>query len=351
MSGATTGWNQSNASTAAWLEGARQLSEEGRLAWLLGRGLVQALESIDGQQGTKYNPSTVLTQLRDWVQMTPGNAAALQAHASHNGSRRENGADDKSKRIKRKEPVSTAPFSWQHASTRRLEDRAYPVVFIGAQQVRGVWCSLALGVDLQGNKYLLGGREDAQTITLLAELATRGLSADDGLLVVTDGSRRLDEAVDNHWRGQARVQHCLYRLRQDLLAHCPESEHTFIEQALHTASHQTPGEGRAALQALHQRLRPHYPGAAERLERSLNAALTVACLEISPLLRKYLQIQGMIRVAFDRGMEWGDKSGRGLHALFAGLNSWLQRTRRFYARHELPQLAERLRLVGEETRS
>lgn len=204
-----------------------------------------------------------------------------------------------------KKTKRTAPFSWRDASTRRLDDRAYPVVFIGARQVRGAWCSLALGVDLQGNKHALGGRDDAQSASLLDELATRGLGAKEGLLVVTDGGRRVDDAVNRGWRGQALTQHCLYRLRQDLLAHVSEQEHPFVEQSLDTVRLQTVDEGRAALQSLHRRLETDFPGAAARLGRSVNAALTVARLGVSPLLRKYLQIQGMIRFAFERSVNGG----------------------------------------------
>lgn len=349
MAKSTIGQNGQNEGMAAWLEGARQLSEEGRLAWLLGQGLMQALDVVSRQEATAPNPAAVLTQLRGWVQVTPGNRALAQDPLSNAAGMRGNSAGGKTKLLKRKQAKSTTPFSWRHASTRRLDDRAYPIVFVGSQQVRGVWCSLALGVDLKGNKYALGGREDAQSASLLADLAARGMGAEEGLLVVTDGGRRVDEAVNRHWRGQARIQHCLYRLRRDLLAHVPESEHPRVEQAVDTASRQPFPEARAALQALHRRLEPDYPGASERLGRSLAAALTVASLGVSPLLRKYLQIQGMIRVAFERAVQWGDISGRGLDAVASGLGSWLQRTRRFYAQHELPQLAEQLRRASEET--
>lgn len=343
MTRSATGQKVQGDNMAAWLDGARRLSEEGRLAWLLGQGLTQALGAVDGQEGSKVDPAAVVAQLRSWVQKTPENTTALAPSAGPRGHH----VHGKTKQSKRKAAAST--FSWQYAATRRLEDRAYPIVFVGARQVRGSWCSLALGVDLQGNKHVLGGRDDAQSAALLGELAARGLGADDGLLVITDGNRRLDEAVESHWRGQARVQHCLYRLRHDLQAHAPAAEHPFIEQALHSASLQNPEEARSALEALHQRLDSNYPGAAKRLSRSLDAALTAANLGTGPLLRKYLQIQGMLRSAFERSVQWGGVSGNGLAAVTAGLGVWLQRTRRFQAQSELPQLAKRLRRTGKGT--
>src|SRR5690625_4044037 len=168
----------------AWLEGARQLSEEGRLAWLLGQGLTQALNTVSGQRAAAPDPAAVLAQLRGWTQSAPDNATAWQVTPSDAAARHGSNVQSKSKPVGRKKTKRTAPFSWRDASTRRLDDRAYPVVFIGSRPVRGSWCSLALGIDLQGNKHALGGREDAQSFALLEEIATRGLGAEDGLLVV-----------------------------------------------------------------------------------------------------------------------------------------------------------------------
>jgi hypothetical protein len=61
-------------------------------------------------------------------------------------------------------------------------------------------CVVALGIDADGVKHPLGISEGATEnkavcARALADLAERGLSADDGLLVVIDGSKTLRAAV------------------------------------------------------------------------------------------------------------------------------------------------------------
>lgn len=105
--------------------------------------------------------------------------------------------------------------------------------------------------------------------------------------------------------------------------------------------------GRKRIVDLLEKLGDH-PGAAARLERSLDACLTVASLGVADLLRKHLQIQGMVRVAFAKAVSLGRSEASGLEAITSGIGAWLKGTRRFYAADELPDLADRLHRAGQE---
>ena len=329
-----------------WIEGARQLSEEGRLAWLLGQGLQEALASIAREGGSAEDGATVAAQLRTWVTTASRAVTSLSmdSRPPEVSATRSTRATTKSRTVKK----SASVFSWSHACTQRLDDRSYPVVFVGTMQIRKAWASLALGVDLNGNKHVLGGRDDTDVASLISDLAVRGLASQEGLLAVTDGSRRLDEAIERTWKGRARVQHCLYRLQRDLRDHAPDTERAVIERAFEAARRLPADEAQMALEDLHEQLRVAHPGASARMERSLKPALTVARLGVSDRLREQLQIQGVLRSACEQALKRGNQSATGLEAITSGLGAWLERARRFYDREALPTLAERLRGINQE---
>lgn len=102
-------------------------------------------------------------------------------------------------------------------------DSVYPVVFIDALMIKvrdGSVANrpayLAVGIDLDGRKHILGvwiGDTDAEGSKywagVLSELRNRGL--DDVLIVVCDGLRGLPEAIEATWP-QATVQTCVVHL-------------------------------------------------------------------------------------------------------------------------------------------
>jgi transposase-like protein len=82
---------------------------------------------------------------------------------------------------------------------------------------------IALGVTLDGDKVPLGfvqtGTEHATPLTAFLEgLKERGLRADQGLLVVIDGSKGLRKAVATVFGPQALVQRCQWHKRENVVA-------------------------------------------------------------------------------------------------------------------------------------
>jgi transposase len=80
----------------------------------------------------------------------------------------------------------------------------------------------------------------------------------------------------------------------------------------------------------------------QRLQRSMEASLTVARLGVAPPLRGHLEQQGVIRVVC-RQTAQAQPGRAGLEAVAAGLGAWLQRTRRLVGYQALADLATQLR--------
>ena len=58
----------------------------------------------------------------------------------------------------------------------------------------------------------------------LADLVSRGLSAEDGLLDVIDGAKALSAAVNEPFGGFAAVQRCTLHKRRNIADHLPDRQ-------------------------------------------------------------------------------------------------------------------------------
>ena len=128
---------------------------------------------------------------------------------------------------------------WQH----RPLDAVYPILYIDALVVKvrtsGTVINrpayLAVGVDLEGRKHVLGvwlgdGGEGAKFwLSVLSELKTRGL--DDVIFVCCDGLKGLPDAIEATWP-QASVQTCTVHLIRASLRYCSWQHRKTIAGAL-----------------------------------------------------------------------------------------------------------------------
>jgi putative transposase len=86
---------------------------------------------------------------------------------------------------------------------------------------------IALGIDAQGQKHVLGLREgttENSTVVraLLSDLVDRGLSPDRPLLFAIVGAKALRKAITAVFGSSAIVQRCLVHKRRNVLDHLPE---------------------------------------------------------------------------------------------------------------------------------
>jgi putative transposase len=155
----------------------------------------------------------------------------------------------------------------------------------------------------------LGGRDREQGVCrrALADLQGRGLSANDGLLVVIDGSKALRAAVRDAFGERAAVQRCRIHKRRNVLAHLPEGERPWVKRKLSEAwALQDADTAERRLRELARALEAKRPGAAASLREGLVETLAITGLGLSidsalaRTLRSTNPIESMLSVSRER---------------------------------------------------
>jgi putative transposase len=176
---------------------------------------------------------------------------------------------------------------------------------------------VALGIDADGNKHVLGVREGATEnaaacTALLADLRDRGLRTDRPTLVVIDGSKALAKAVRNVFGDRAIVQRCQAHKTRNVVDQLPDEMKPSVRQALRDAyAASDAGRARTMLTNLVRRLRDDHPGAASSLEEGLDETLAVKRLVLPKKLERQLSttnaienLMGSVRQLSGRVKRW-----------------------------------------------
>jgi putative transposase len=86
---------------------------------------------------------------------------------------------------------------------------------------------------------------------LVADLAARGLDAEQGILFVVDGGKALDTAIRKVFGGKALLQRCRRHKERNVTDHLPEAEQLLVLRQLRAAwAEPDPDRATAALEAL-----------------------------------------------------------------------------------------------------
>jgi hypothetical protein len=329
------GWRQRRDAVQQW-------TDRARAAWLVGEGAGAMLDLMEGGAGTAGGPQSVAARLEEVLRrggFGPGAAAdgdgGVPAKAPATSGGRGQG------RARAGQAQAATP--WRDGQ-RVLHGEAYVVLFLGAVAVRGQWATVAVGVLGDGCKRVLGlwrgsTLETAVVRAATENLASRGLTAEAGLLVVADGSAALDTAVQRVWGARALIAHCEQCVAAEVLGHLAERERPPVRQELR-AAWAAPGPERGRrLSAVAEHLMTGCPGAAARLRRSLQALGTVNALGLPGRLAEHLRGIGPIRELAEAARE---AHGSGAAGIAAVLPERLPRMRRLIGAEALPLLAERL---------
>jgi transposase-like protein len=178
---------------------------------------------------------------------------------------------------------------------RRLDAIDLPVVMIDGIHFHESVVLVALGIDSQGNKHVLGLREGSTEATrvvasLLADLIDRGLDADRMRLWVIDGGKALRKAVVQIFGAKALIQRCQEHKRRNVIEHLPQDMHAGVNRMLRDAW----GAGdvdlaRRQLTRLASSLQTGHPGAAASLREGLEETLTAQSLGLAGALYRTLR--------------------------------------------------------------
>ncbi|MHB8333106.1 MAG: transposase [Candidatus Dormibacteria bacterium] len=241
---------------------------------------------------------------------------------------------------------------------RILEELPMVAVEVGTASSRKGSQLVAIGIDANGVKRVLGiqpgsGADREAVEALAADLYRRGLNAANGnsLLLITEGTEAEETAFLSRWPRSMRVAHCQKAMMEKVLAHLGVDSQEHVRKELQEAF----GIADAAralvrLEALEQRLRSRWPGAAASLSRHAAASLTVKNLGVGGLLERSISTLSVLRTAVEQARIWGHEAqGVGsADPLPLGAVLWEQRTRRVIGYEEMPRLVDGLAQAGLE---
>ncbi len=187
---------------------------------------------------------------------------------------------------------------------RRLEDLNLVALLIDGIEFKGQTLIVALGVEANGAKHLLGlwqGATEIATVckALLEDLVARGLNQKRRYLFVLDGSKALRAAVEKVFGAPAEVQRCQWHKRRNVRDHLPQGCRADDDRQLRNAyAMASYADAKAALSKLFRQLERSNPSAAHSLEEGMEETLTLHRLGVGTLLRRSLSTTNIIESAF-----------------------------------------------------
>jgi putative transposase len=238
--------------------------------------------------------------------------------------------------------------------SRELSAEDIKVLMIDGEHIAEHCVIVALAITADGRKLPVGlweGATENKTVVraMLADLVDRGLSAEDGLLVVLDGAKALAAAVREVFGNQAAVQRCTLHKRRNVADHLPEKEKAWVDAKLVKAfTHPEPQQGLRNAVHLAGLLEKAYPGAASSLREGLEEMFTVRRLGIDGRLATTLvtsnPVESMISIARTTNRNvtrWRD-GHMVLRWTAAGMLNAQRSFRRIKGYKQMPQLIDAL---------
>ncbi len=184
--------------------------------------------------------------------------------------------------------------------TTPLGDRHFPIIMIDGIHLGDHLVLIALGIDFEGKKQVLGLREgdteNGQVVrSLLRDLLDRGLEQECARLFVIDGAKALTSAIQKTFGPLAEIQRCQIHKRRNILGHLPDRLHESVQAILKEAW--SLGDAKVAkrrLERLASSLEADHPGAAASIKEGLDHTLTLQRLGLGGLLYKKLRTTNAI---------------------------------------------------------
>lgn len=218
---------------------------------------------------------------------------------------------------------SSVSRQWKAATAlelQKLAQRPVPTDLIGllidGQYFRKQCLIVALGVDQQGQKHVLGlwqGATENSTLVreLLADLRERGLNTEAAMLVVVDGAKALYKGVRDVFGERALVQRCRVHKLRNVLEHLPLDKRAQAAWRLRGAwAKGRPEEALKELRACVKWLDTISPSAARSLEEGLEETLTVTRLGLHDWLGRTFSSTNLIESCFARTQSWTSRVKR-----------------------------------------
>ena len=179
--------------------------------------------------------------------------------------------------------------------TTPLGDRHFPIVMIDGINLGDHVVLIALGIDFEGKKQVLGLREgntenSRVAKALLQDLVERGLDPDRARLFVIDGAKALTSAIVKMFGSLGAIHRCQIHKERNVLGHLPDHMHQSVKSVLREAWGLADANvAKRRLERLASSLEADHPGAASSVQEGLDETLTLQRLDITGTLYKKLR--------------------------------------------------------------
>lgn len=188
---------------------------------------------------------------------------------------------------------------------RSLADWTFAAIYIDGTGFADHTCVVAMGLESDGTKRILGvvegASENAELVRdLLANLRERGLRTTRRALFVIDGSRALRRAIRDVFGDRAMVQRCQIHKRRNIESYLPPSRQAEVRRRLNAAwAMSRYDDALEELRRVHTWLETINQSAAQSLAEALEETLTIHRLGVTGALRKTLVTTNPIESAND----------------------------------------------------
>lgn len=209
---------------------------------------------------------------------------------------------------------SSVSRQWKAASSKQLKqmlerplgDLDLCVLLLDGKEFHDFTLLVALGVDREGRKHVLGlwpGATENSDVcgALLDDLIARGLSKDKPYLCLLDGSKALKKAVTSRFGVKTLIQRCRVHKKRNIQKYLPKQYHRMLSLKLQVAWGMTEyDKAYKELRKVHDWLASINHAAADSLEEGFEETLTINRLNLPPQLRRLLSSTNMIESCFSR---------------------------------------------------
>ena len=183
--------------------------------------------------------------------------------------------------------------------SRRFDELKLLVIYIDGLVFGDSTMIGAVGVDVEGNKHVLGIREGAtenstMVTELLEDIVARGVDPKRKMLFVIDGSKALRAAINAVFGAQQPVQRCRAHKLRNVLDYLPKEQRDQVKSRLRAAWKLDAKAGMARIRKLAEWLDRDYPSAATSLLEGLEECFTINRLGVPPSLCRCLATTNII---------------------------------------------------------
>ena len=192
-----------------------------------------------------------------------------------------------------REAIAASQEELRRLCERRLQALDLLIIYLDGVIFGDHHVLVAVGVDEEGKKHVLGvaeGASENQVVAkgLLEDVVRRGGSTDRKYLFVIDGSKALRAAIDAVFGAENAVQRCRHHKIENVMGYLPEHLKDQTKAAMRSAFRLPAREGMARLEKQAEWLEREYPSAAASLREGLKEMFTVNRLGLSPSLARCL---------------------------------------------------------------